>query len=67
MRKKEPEDMKDEGKEVSAGERYYTASQWQLMRRKFIKHKLAIGGSIILAIFYFMAIFCEFLAIISFI
>lgn len=50
--------MKGE-KEVGLEERYYIASQWQLMWRKFKKHKLAIAGSIILAIFYFIAIFCE--------
>jgi len=47
-------------KETSAEEKYYIASQWQLMWRKFIKNKLAIVGGAILAIFYFIAIFCEF-------
>jgi len=47
-------------KEVSLEETHYTASQWQLMWRKFKKHKLAITGGIILAILYFIAIFCEF-------
>jgi len=51
--------MKGE-KEIGLEERYYIASQWQLMWRKFKKHKLAIAGSIILAIFYFIAIFCEY-------
>ncbi len=51
--------MKDE-KEVGVEERYYTASQWQLMWRKFKKHKLAMFGVIMLAIFYLLAIFCEF-------
>ena len=46
--------------EISAQEKYYLASQWQLMWRKFIKHKLAIFGGTILAIFYIAAIFCEF-------
>ena len=45
---------------VSPEERYYIASQWQLMWRKFKKHKLAIFGGIILTIFYIVAIFCEF-------
>ncbi len=52
--------MKDKKKEVSAEERFYLASQWQLMWRKFIKHKLAIVGGTILVIFYIVAIFCEF-------
>jgi len=41
-------------------ERYYVASQWQLMWRKFIKHKLALFGGSILIIFYVVALFCEF-------
>jgi len=45
---------------VSAEEKFYVASQWQLMWRKFVKHKLAILGGTILAIFYIIAIFCEF-------
>jgi len=45
---------------ISAEEEFYVASQWQLMWRKFIKHKLAILGISILAIFYIAGIFCEF-------
>ena len=48
--------------ETSAEERYFVASQWQLMWRKFTKHKLAIVGGAVLAIFYVVAIFCEFFA-----
>jgi peptide/nickel transport system permease protein len=47
---------------VDLEERYYLASQWQLMGRKFRRHKLAVAGAIILGVFYFVAIFCEFLA-----
>jgi len=54
--------MRDEGKKTSVEESYYVASQWKLMWRKLIKHKLAIFGGTILAIFYFVAIFCEFLS-----
>lgn len=43
-------------------ESYYVASQYKLMWRKLIKHKLAIVGGVILAILYFVAAFCEFLA-----
>ncbi len=50
---------------ISAEERYYLASQWQLMWRKFLKHKLAISGGIVLAIFYIMALFCEFFSIVD--
>jgi len=52
--------MKDRKKKVSAEERLYVASQWQLMWRKFKKHKLALFGSSILIIFYVVAIFCGF-------
>jgi len=44
----------------SEEERVYIASQWQLMRRKFFKHKLAILGMIVLAFLYGVSIFCEF-------
>ncbi len=45
---------------LSAEEEYYVATQWQLMWRKFKKHRLAIVGASILGLFYFVAIFCEF-------
>ena len=43
-------------------ERYYIASQWQLVRRKFFKHKLAMISLAVLGIFYLVAIFAEFVA-----
>jgi len=46
--------------ELTAEERYYVASQWQLMWRKFRKHKLALLGGSILIIFYVVALFSEF-------
>jgi peptide/nickel transport system permease protein len=46
----------------SAGDRFYVASQWQLMWWKFRKHKLGVAGGIVVAIFYIFALFCEFLA-----
>jgi len=52
--------MRDKEKKISAEEKIYIASQWELMRRKFKKHKLAIFGGIILVIFYVIALFCEF-------
>ena len=45
-----------------AEEQIYVASQWQLMRWKFQKHKMAIVGGIVLIVFYTLAIFCEFFA-----
>ncbi len=47
-------------KHVSAEEKYYLASQWQLMGRKFRRHKLAIGGSLLVAVLVVVALFCEF-------
>jgi peptide/nickel transport system permease protein len=49
-------------KGLTAEEQYYIASQWQLMGRKFRKHKLARVGLVILCVYYFIAFFCEFLA-----
>ncbi len=43
-------------------EAYYTATQFQLMWWKFQRHRMAIIGSVVLAIFVFIMIFCEFLA-----
>ena len=43
-------------------EQYYLASQWQLMGRKFRRHKLAISGGIVLAFFYLLALFANFFA-----
>jgi peptide/nickel transport system permease protein len=40
----------------------YTASQWQLMRRKFGKHRLAVWAGRIIIAFYALAFFCEFAA-----
>jgi len=47
---------------TSREEEYYIASQWQLMGRKFKKHKLAIGSIAVLVILYLGGIFCEFIA-----
>ena len=41
-------------------EAYFVASQWQLMWRKFRKHRLALIGGSVLIIMYVLAIFCEF-------
>lgn len=49
-------------KDQSEREQLYVASQWQLMWRKFRRHKLAIGSGVIVAGLYFIGIFCEFLA-----
>lgn len=43
-------------------EKLYVASQWQLIRWKFFRHKLAMGALVVLGIFYFCAIFAEFIS-----
>ena len=43
-------------------ERVYTASQWRLMWRKFVKHRLAVASGIVILLFYLVAIFASFLS-----
>ncbi|MDF2800725.1 MAG: transporter permease subunit [Anaerocolumna sp.] len=43
-------------------EKYYMSSQWQLMGRKLLKHKLAMISFVLLAILYMGAIFAGFIA-----
>ncbi|MDR3174526.1 MAG: ABC transporter permease [Treponema sp.] len=49
-------------KRETSSESYYVATQWQLIIRKFKKHRLAMAGLCILLVLYFAAIFCEFFA-----
>jgi peptide/nickel transport system permease protein len=49
---------KDEKKE----EEFYRAGQWQLVWWKFRRHRLAQLAMVVLGIFYFIAIFAEFLS-----
>ncbi len=44
-------------------ESYYLASQWQLIWRKFRRHRLAIGSLAVIMVLYSMALFSEFYAI----
>ena len=48
--------------DLEADEDIYVASQWQLMRWKFRKHRLANVSLVILIATYFFATFCEFFA-----
>ena len=41
-------------------ERYYVASSWTLMRRKFFKHRMALAGGSVLLLFYFGSLFAGF-------
>lgn len=43
-------------------EKYFMASQWQLMGRKLIRHKLAVISFILLTLLYLGAIFAGFIA-----
>ena len=43
-------------------DRAYYASQWQLMRRRFFRHKVAVGATLALAALYLAALFSPFLS-----
>lgn len=43
-------------------ERYYAASQWQLMRWRFVRHRLAVVSVVVVVLLYVIAAFAEFLA-----
>ncbi|MBV7334080.1 ABC transporter permease [Chloroflexi bacterium TSY] len=47
---------------LTAEEKYYLASQWQLMWQKFRHHHLAILGGTVLVILYLTAIFADFIS-----
>ena len=44
---------------ASRAEKLYIASQWQLIRWKFFKHKLAVVALVVLAMFYLTVMFAE--------
>ena len=50
-------------KAQTKGDKYYYASQWSLMMRKFRKHKLAMASTILLLIFYLASMFGKFIAL----
>jgi peptide/nickel transport system permease protein len=47
---------------LRASEQYFTMKQWQLIKARFFRNHLAVFGSIVLVIIYFIALFCGFLA-----
>jgi len=49
-------------KDGVAKDQVFVASQWQLMRWRFRKHRLAMFGTVVVVIFYLLAIFCEFIS-----
>ena len=48
--------------EQSSSHSAETASQWQLMRWRFLQHKAAVGSLVVLVLLYLIAIFVEFVA-----
>ncbi len=48
--------------QLSGQEKLFQATQWQLMVRKFKKHKLAQAGLWVLVVLYIIVTFCEFVA-----
>ncbi len=66
MEKKEnmsaPQSARKMRKKAQAGEKYYYASQWTLMGRKFRRHKLAMASTVVLVLFYLTAILGNFIA-----
>ena len=48
------------GGKPSQDERYYDASQWEIIRWRFGRHKLAVISMVLLIVLYIMAIFAEF-------
>lgn len=61
MKRKKGQTETNQGMEQK-DDKYYYASQWQLMFRKFRKHKLAMASTFLLLFFYFCAIFGNFIA-----
>ena len=47
---------------VKQAQEIYVASQWQLIWRRFRRHRLAIAGGIVVITFYIVALFAEFIA-----
>jgi peptide/nickel transport system permease protein len=56
------EELPDVEEVIGEEEKIYVASYWKLMWWRFRKHKMAIISSVILGIFYLVALFCEFVA-----
>ena len=56
------EQVADTRTAAAAAERYELASQWQLVRRNFLRHRAALAGLGVLALFYLVALFAEFVA-----
>jgi peptide/nickel transport system permease protein len=53
---------KEAAEEAQKDESFFRAGQWQLVWWKFRRHKLAQAAMVVLSIFYFIAIFAEFIS-----
>jgi peptide/nickel transport system permease protein len=47
---------------TEAAERLPVSSQWKLIRRRFLRHRLAAVAAVVVAVLYFVVIFADFLA-----
>ena len=45
------------------GGRYFVPLSWTLMRRKFMRHRLALIGGVALGVTYLLAIFADFCSV----
>lgn len=50
---------------TDAEERVAVATQWQLMWRRFRKHRLAMLGAVVVVLFYLVVLFADFLAYVN--
>ena len=55
-------ESKGQKEQTAKNDKYYYASQWSLMMRKFRKHKLAMVSTCVLLVLYFLAIFGNFIS-----
>jgi peptide/nickel transport system permease protein len=56
------EALRRKAKQQDGHQTMSAASQWQLIRWKFLRHRLAVAGLVVLALLYLQAIFAEFVA-----
>lgn len=54
-------ELKPEQIETTGEEKIFRASQWQLIRWKFLKHRVAVIALVVISILYIGAIFTEFI------
>lgn len=62
-----PKSVQPSGERLSPGaksqaDQIFVASQWQLMWWRFREHKVAVVCTVIVIVFYLVALFCEFIA-----